>query len=89
MQSYKIKGTFNFHLEIDCQQLNELSNITITAFTNKQKKIPIMCKYQWYKIYESERNKTETSGNIYPCSTFDIGFKIESIITSFEEGYEG
>ncbi|CAD8118895.1 unnamed protein product [Paramecium sonneborni] len=87
--NYQIKGNFNYHLEIQAQQLNETTNITINAFSSKINQIPLGCKFQWFKKLDSERIKIETQGNIYPCSIFDVGYKIEAIVQPFESGYEG
>ncbi|CAK59460.1 unnamed protein product (macronuclear) [Paramecium tetraurelia] len=87
--NYQIKGNFNYHLEIQASQLNETTNITINAFSSKINQIPLGCKFQWFKKLDNERIKIETQGNIYPCSIFDIGYKIEAIVQPFEQGYEG
>ncbi|CAD8127307.1 unnamed protein product [Paramecium sonneborni] len=87
--NYQIKGNFNYHLDVLPSQLNETSNITINAFTSKNNKIPIGCKFQWFKISDTERIKIESQGNIYQCSIFDIGYRIEANIQSFESGQEG
>ncbi|CAK61128.1 unnamed protein product (macronuclear) [Paramecium tetraurelia] len=87
--NYQIKGNFNYHLEIQAAQLNETTNITINAFSSKINQIPLGCKFQWFKKSDNERIKIETQGNIYPCSIFDIGYKIEAIVQPFEQGYEG
>ncbi|CAD8205711.1 unnamed protein product [Paramecium pentaurelia] len=87
--NYQIKGNFNYHLEILASQLNETTNITINAFSSKINQIPLGCKFQWFKKSDNERIKIETQGNIYPCSIFDIGYKIEAIVQPFESGYEG
>ncbi|CAD8212689.1 unnamed protein product [Paramecium pentaurelia] len=87
--NYQIKGNFNYHLDILASQLNESSNITINAFTSKNNKIPIGCKFQWFKISDTERIRIESQGNIYQCSIFDIGYRIEANVQSFESGQEG
>ncbi|CAD8162229.1 unnamed protein product [Paramecium octaurelia] len=87
--NYQIKGNINYHLEIQASQLNETTNITINAFSSKINQIPLGCKFQWFKKLDNERIKIETQGNIYPCSIFDIGYKIEAIVQPFEQGYEG
>ncbi|CAD8116338.1 unnamed protein product [Paramecium sonneborni] len=87
--NYQIKGNFNYHLEIQASQLNETTNITINAFSSKINQIPLGCKFQWFKKLDNERIKIDTQGNIYPCTIFDIGYKIEAIVQPFESGYEG
>ncbi|CAK66319.1 unnamed protein product (macronuclear) [Paramecium tetraurelia] len=87
--NYQIKGNINYHLDIIASQLNESSNITINAFTSKNTKIPIGCKFQWFKICDTERIRIESQGNIYQCSIFDIGYRIEANVQSFESGQEG
>ncbi|KAM3135096.1 hypothetical protein pb186bvf_012742 [Paramecium bursaria] len=82
---YVVRGEFNFQLDIECS-LSEAGMITINALYQR---LPIACKFYWYKVVDNEKIAIENAGNIYQCSVFDIGYKIETQIESHEDECEG
>lgn len=88
-----ITGQINYHVDVQIkgQYAYHSNNVSITCYSNTDKRIAIATKCKWFRVKSSERcyQLIGVSSNTYQCSAQDIGSSLKIEIYPQEDEYSG
>lgn len=80
-QKVKIEGKYNYYLNLNTEFVDSSTSISITSFTDKNKKAAVPCSYIWFAIKNGLPIEVQDfRGSTFICDTNHIGYFIQAHI---------
>lgn len=82
-QRVKYEGKYGFHLQLNTEQVDSSSTVSITCFTDKTQRAAVPCNYIWFLIKNGlPQEVPDFKGCTFICDTACIGYYLQAHVIS-------